>query len=79
MPDGKFCYKKPIETEEELRALLNDTGGRTYYEEMKDLDFDTGLLWTTAKKIIKSRIKTWLEICAHCGMCADSCLFYRID
>ena len=79
MPEGKFCYKKPIETEEELRALLNDTGGRTYYEEMKELDVDTGLLGNTIKKIIKSRIKTWLEICAHCGMCADSCLFYRIE
>lgn len=22
------------------------------------------------------RFKTWLEICAHCGYCADSCFFY---
>jgi len=79
MPEGKFCNKKPIETEEEIRALLNDTGGRIYYEEMKELDVDTGLLWNTIKKTIKSRIKTWLEICAHCGMCADSCFFYLID
>lgn len=79
MPEGKFCNKKPIETEEEIRALLNDTGGRKYYEEMKELDVDTGLLWNTIKKTIKSRIKTWLEICAHCGMCADSCFFYLID
>lgn len=79
MPEGKFCNKKPIETEEEIRALLNDTGGRIYYEEMKELDVDTVLLWNTIKKTIKSRIKTWLEICAHCGMCADSCFFYLID
>jgi len=79
MPEGKLCNKKPIDTEEELRALLNDTGGRTYYEEMKELDVDTELLWGTVKKTIKSRIKTWLEICAHCGMCADSCFLYLID
>ena len=23
-----------------------------------------------------ARFKAWLEICAHCGMCADSCFFY---
>ncbi|MBF0496892.1 MAG: (Fe-S)-binding protein [Deltaproteobacteria bacterium] len=23
-----------------------------------------------------ARIKTWLSICAHCGMCADTCHFY---
>jgi len=23
-----------------------------------------------------SRFKTWLQICAHCGYCADSCFFY---
>ena len=24
-------------------------------------------------------MKTWLEICAHCGMCADSCFLYLIN
>ena len=24
-------------------------------------------------------MRTWLEICAHCGMCADSCFLYRIN
>jgi len=23
-----------------------------------------------------ARLKMWLEICAHCGLCADSCHFY---
>ena len=47
MPEGKFCNKKPVETEEELKALLGDTGGKQYYEEMKSLEVDQGLLWKT--------------------------------
>ncbi|MBW1770141.1 MAG: (Fe-S)-binding protein, partial [Deltaproteobacteria bacterium] len=23
-----------------------------------------------------ARFKTWLDICAHCGYCSDSCFFY---
>jgi ferredoxin len=37
---------------------------------------DTKALWATLEKTCKSRLRTWLEICAHCGMCADSCYFY---
>ncbi len=79
MPEGTLCNKKPIETEEALRTLLADTGGRTYYEEMKSLDVNSELLWKTIQNTLKSRMKTWLEICAHCGMCADSCFLYLIN
>ncbi len=79
MPEGKYCNKKPIETEEELKELLGDTGGKKYYEEMKALDVDSELLWKTIGNTLKSRTKTWLEICAHCGMCADSCFLYLIN
>ena len=70
MPEGTFCNKKPVETEEELKALLGDTGGKQYYEEMKALEIDSELLWKTIQNTLKSRLKTWLEICAHCGLCA---------
>lgn len=79
MPEGTFCNKKPVETEEELKALLADTSGRTYYNEMKELDVDSKLLWKTIQNTLKSRMKTWLEICAHCGLCANSCFLYLID
>ncbi|BBO78110.1 hypothetical protein DSCW_55270 [Desulfosarcina widdelii] len=79
MPEGKFCNKMPVNTEEELKALLGDTGGKQYYEEMKRLDVDKDKLWTTIQNTCKSRIRTWLEICAHCGMCADSCFLYLIN
>ncbi len=76
MPEGIYCNKKPIETPEEVTFLLSDTSGNKYYEEMKQLDIDTKLLWTTIQNTCKSRIRTWLEICAHCGMCANSCFLY---
>ncbi|MFH2045309.1 MAG: sulfate respiration complex iron-sulfur protein HmcF [Pseudomonadota bacterium] len=79
MPEGKLCNKKPIETEEDLKTLLNDTSGKQYYEEMKSLDVDSDLLWKTIGNTLKSRTKTWLEICAHCGMCADSCFLYLVN
>jgi Fe-S oxidoreductase len=78
MPEGRLCNKQPIQTEVALKALLADTGGKYYYEEMKALDVDKALLWNTITKTCKSRIRTWLEVCAHCGMCADSCFLYRI-
>jgi ferredoxin len=65
-----------VDTKEKLNALLADKSGKQYYEEMKALDVDTKALWATLQKTCKSRLRTWLEICAHCGMCADSCFFY---
>ena len=46
---------------------------------MKSIEVDTKLLWKTIQNTCKSRIRTWLEICAHCGMCADSCFLYLVD
>jgi len=43
---------------------------------MRKLDVDTTALRALLKKSFRSRMKTWLEICARCGMCADSCFFY---
>ena len=28
MPEGKFCNRRPINTEEDLKALLGDKGGQ---------------------------------------------------
>jgi len=69
MPEGKLCNKKPINTKEELQALLADKSGKQYYEEMNHLDVDRKKLWDTIQKTFKSRLKTWLEICSHCGLC----------
>ncbi len=79
MPEGTLCNKAPVDTEEQLKALLADKGGKTYYHEMKQLDIDRQKLWDTICKTMKSRTKTWLNICARCGMCADSCFLYRIN
>ncbi|WP_457553482.1 sulfate respiration complex iron-sulfur protein HmcF [Desulfobacula sp.] len=79
MPEGKFCNKKPVDTAEGINELLSDTSGNTYYQEMKELEIDSELLWKTVQKTCKSRMRTWLEICAHCGMCADSCFLYEVN
>lgn len=79
MPEGTYCNKKPVNTPEEVNFLLSDSSGTKYYEEMKLLDVDSDLLASTIEKTMKSRLKTWLEICAHCGMCADSCFLYQVN
>ncbi|MCJ7774712.1 MAG: 4Fe-4S dicluster domain-containing protein, partial [Desulfobacterales bacterium] len=76
MPEGKLCNRKLVDSKEFLDALLTDKSGQQYYEEMNQLDVDASKLWATIQKSFKSRMKTWLEICAHCGLCADSCFFY---
>lgn len=76
MPEGTLCNKQPVTTKEQLDALLADKTGKIYYEEMQHLDVDTEKLAETLQATCKSRIRTWLEICAHCGLCADSCFFY---
>ncbi|KPA09362.1 hypothetical protein MHK_010433, partial [Candidatus Magnetomorum sp. HK-1] len=47
MPEGTLCNKQPIQTEESLKTLLGDTGGVQYYKQMKELDVDQDLLWST--------------------------------
>ncbi len=79
MPEGKFCNKRTIDTDEDLKHLLSDKGGAQYYKEMEELDVDTEKLWAAVQKTCQSRTLTWLEICAHCGMCADSCFLYRVN
>ncbi len=81
MAEGILCNRQPINTLEQLQALLADKNGVQYYKEMEELDVDQELLWNTLQKTLtqKSRIKTWLEICAHCGMCADSCFLYMAN
>ena len=76
MPEGELCNRKTINDEEALHTLLADKQGKQYYEEMNRLEVDHQKLADTLKKTCKSRIRAWLEICAHCGMCADSCFFY---
>ncbi|MDM8539895.1 (Fe-S)-binding protein [Desulfococcaceae bacterium HSG9] len=76
MAEGKLCNRKTVDTKEYLNALLADKSGKQYYKEMEELDVDTDKLQATLKASLKSRLRTWLEICAHCGMCADSCFLY---
>ena len=76
MPEGILCNRKTINTEPELKALLADKGGKQYYEEMKSLDVDVPALRKSLENTCKTRTRTWLEICAHCSLCADSCFLY---
>lgn len=79
MPEGTLCNKKTVDTKEYLDQLLSDTRGRKYYEEMKNLDVDVEKIQTALKNTFKSRMRTWLDICAHCGLCADSCFLYQVN
>ncbi|NDV22952.1 sulfate respiration complex iron-sulfur protein HmcF [Desulfovibrio sp. JC022] len=79
MPQGELCNRQPIVTDEQLKLTLSDKSGKKYYAEMLELDVDTNALWATIQKTMKARLKTWLEICAHCGMCADSCFLYQVN
>ena len=67
--------RKAVKTKEELDLLLADRGIR-YYKEMEVFPVDTAALKKTLDATCKSRIRTWLEICTHCSLCADSCFFY---
>lgn len=77
MPEGTLCNRQPVNTEAALKTLLADKGGQIYYKEMQELHVDTALLRDTIRNTCKSRLKTWLDICARCGLCAESCFFYR--
>jgi len=71
-----LANRTPVKTKEALDALLADRGGKRYYKELDRLDVDRDALKKNLDVSFKSRMKTWLEICAHCAMCAESCLFY---
>jgi len=76
MPEGTLCNKRPVNTKEELQALLADKSGKTYYEEMNRLEVDPKVLQATLRRTFRSRFRTWLDMCAHCGLCAESCFLY---
>jgi Fe-S oxidoreductase len=71
-----LANRTPVKTDEALKTLLSDRGGKRYYAELKELDVDKEALKKTLDMTFKSRMKTWLEICAHCAMCAETCLYY---
>jgi len=50
MPEGILCNKKPVETKEELQALLADNRGEKYYQELNELEVDRETLWATIQK-----------------------------
>lgn len=43
---------------------------------MAEAAVDTDFIKERLAFLKGGRFKMWLEICAHCGMCADSCFFY---
>ncbi|MBW2622001.1 MAG: (Fe-S)-binding protein [Deltaproteobacteria bacterium] len=79
MPEGTLCNRQPVNTEEQLQALLADGRGVVYYQEMNSLDIDKKALWATIQRLVKSRVRTWVDICARCGLCADSCYLYTVN
>ena len=38
--------------------------------------FDPKVFAKTAKEKSNARLKMWMEMCAHCGLCSDTCHFY---
>ena len=38
--------------------------------------FDPKVFKQAVDEKTNARLKMWLEICAHCGLCADTCHFY---
>ena len=79
MYENKFCTKTPVTTKEGVANLLKDKGGEQYYTEMNSLEVDQDALWKELQATCKSRTRTWLDMCAHCGMCAESCFLYTAN
>ncbi len=79
MSNKPYCSKVPLNTKEDIMHVLSDKGGAKYYEEMKSLPVDTEALKAQLEKTCKSRTRTWLSVCAHCGMCAESCFLYTAN
>ena len=74
-----LCTPTPVTTKEGILDLLKDKGGAQYYSQMKEMKVDQEALARDLEQTCKSRTRTWLSICAHCAMCADSCFFYRTN
>ena len=58
MPEGTLCNRKTIDTEEDLKTLLADKGGKQYYEEMRHLEVDVPKLKKSLETTCKSRTRT---------------------
>ena len=56
-----------------LNHLLNEQPDRAIETFVQALEVNSDLLWKTIQNTLKSRMRTWLEICAHCGLCAERC------
>lgn len=76
MNQNTLCTPEPVNDKKMLDMLLKDKRGQDYYDEMRQLKVDTAALKKRLEDTCRSRIRTWLAICAHCGMCADACAFY---
>ena len=74
-----LCSPAPLTTKEAIHELLADKGGAEYYKQMSQLKVNQDALAYDLQSTCKSRTRTWLNICAHCGMCADSCFFYKTN
>ena len=74
-----LCTPTPVTTKEGILDLLKDKGGAQYYAQMKEMKVDQEALARDLEQTCKSRTRTWLSVCAHCAMCADSCFFYRTN
>ena len=79
MTQQSLCNDRPVESKEGIMALLNDKGGAKYYAEMENLPVNPLKIQAMLEKTCKSRTRTWLEICARCGMCAESCFIYKAN
>ena len=42
----------------------------------EDAAFDPKVFEKTSQEKSNARLKMWLEMCAHCGLCSDTCHFY---
>lgn len=74
-----LCSPPPVTSKEGIHALLQDKGGAIYYQQMREMPVNQAVLARDLEQTCKSRTRTWLAICAHCGMCAESCFFYKTN
>lgn len=79
MSSAVYCSTLPLNTRDDIMHLLGDKGGVKYYEQMRSLPVETATLKANLDKACASRIRTWLDMCAHCGMCAQSCFLYTAN
>ena len=74
-----LCSPPPVTSKEGIHALLQDKGGAIYYQQMREMPVNQAVLARDLEQTCKSRTRTWLALCAHCGMCAESCFFYKTN